>query len=82
MQYQKLNVITGWGVWALATIVYVLTIEPTASFWDCGEFIASAFKLEVGHPPHTFCQFYLQHDCGVFNDSQMTEQVMICRAKT
>ena len=51
MQYQKLNVITGWGVWALATIVYVLTIEPTASFWDCGEFIASAFKLEVGHPP-------------------------------
>jgi hypothetical protein len=51
MQYQKLNVITGWGVWALATIVYILTIEPTASFWDCGEFIASAFKLEVGHPP-------------------------------
>lgn len=51
MQYQKLNVITGWGVWALATVVYVLTIEPTASFWDCGEFIASAFKLEVGHPP-------------------------------
>ena len=51
MQYQKFNVIAGWGVWALATLVFVLTIEPTASFWDCGEFIASAFKLEVGHPP-------------------------------
>ena len=51
MEYKKLNVITGWAVWAVATIVYLLTIEPTASFWDCGEFIASAYKLEVGHPP-------------------------------
>ncbi len=51
MTYQKLNNWTGWGVWFLATIVYLSTIEPTASFWDCGEFIASAFKLEVGHPP-------------------------------
>jgi hypothetical protein len=51
MQYTKLNTITGWLIWALATVVYVLTIEPTASFWDCGEFIASAYKLEVGHPP-------------------------------
>ena len=51
MTYQKLNNWTGWGVWLLATIVYLSTIEPTASFWDCGEFIASAFKLEVGHPP-------------------------------
>ena len=33
--------------------------------------------LEVGHPPHTFCQFYLQHDCGVFSNSQMTGQVKI-----
>lgn len=51
MQYSKLNIITGWAVWAVATLVYLLTIEPTASFWDCGEFIASAYKLEVGHPP-------------------------------
>ena len=51
MTYQKLNNWTGWGVWLLATVVYLSTIEPTASFWDCGEFIASAFKLEVGHPP-------------------------------
>ena len=51
MNYKRLNDLTGWSVWLLATVVYLLTIEPTASFWDCGEFIASAYKLEVGHPP-------------------------------
>ena len=51
MSYKKLNNWAGWGIWAIATIVYLSTIEPTASFWDCGEFIASAYKLEVGHPP-------------------------------
>ena len=35
----------------ISTVTYLLTIEPTASFWDCGEFIASSYKLEVGHPP-------------------------------
>ena len=51
MDYKKLNRIAGWSVFGIATIVYLMTIEPTASFWDCGEFIASAYKLEVGHPP-------------------------------
>jgi len=51
MRFQRLNNLTGWAVWAVATVVYFLTVEPTASFWDCGEFIASAYKLEVGHPP-------------------------------
>jgi len=50
-KYQLINNITGWAVFALAAITYLMTIEPTTSLWDCGEFIASAFKLEVGHPP-------------------------------
>lgn len=49
--YDKLNKITGWVVFAIATLVYLLTLEPTTSFWDCGEYIATAYKLEVGHPP-------------------------------
>jgi len=49
--YKFFNNVTGWIVFAIASAVYILTIEPTASFWDCGEFITSAFKLEVGHPP-------------------------------
>ena len=49
--YKLLNLISGWAVFLAAAIVYLLTIEPTASFWDCGEFISTAYKLEVGHPP-------------------------------
>jgi len=50
-KFKLVNNITGWITFIISAIVYILTIEPTASFWDCGEFIATAFKLEVGHPP-------------------------------
>src|SRR5512138_1817897 len=50
-KYRLINNITGWVVFALAAFTYLMTIEPTASLWDCGEYIASGFKLEVGHPP-------------------------------
>ncbi|MDR2811013.1 MAG: DUF2723 domain-containing protein [Tannerellaceae bacterium] len=49
--YKFLNNVFGWLAFLVASSVYLLTIEPSASFWDCGEFIASAYKLEVGHPP-------------------------------
>jgi len=49
--YRRINNITGWIVFIIASVTYLLTIEPTASLWDCGEYIASGFKLEVGHPP-------------------------------
>ena len=51
MNKQRINNITGWAVFAVAAYTYLSTIEPTASFWDCGEYIATAFKLQVGHPP-------------------------------
>ena len=50
-EFGKLNNLIGWLIWAIATVTYCSSIEPTASFWDCGEYIACAFKLEVGHPP-------------------------------
>ena len=50
-QYNRLNIIFGWLTFAVSAFVYISTIEPTASFWDCGEFIATAYKLLVGHPP-------------------------------
>ena len=51
MDYKKLNIWLGWVVFLVASATYLTTMEPTASFWDCGEFIATAYKLEVGHPP-------------------------------
>ncbi len=49
--YRRLNNITGWILFVISFSVYLLTLEPTVSFWDCGEFILSSYKLQVGHPP-------------------------------
>ena len=49
--FKKWNIIIGWGVFAIALLTYALTLEPTVSYWDCGEYISTAVKLEVGHPP-------------------------------
>ena len=51
MNHKKLNIIIGWMVFAIATVVYFMTLEETTSLWDCGEYITTAYKLEVGHPP-------------------------------
>ena len=50
-QFKHWNRIVGWAVFAVATLVYLLTMEPVSSLWDCSEFIATSYKLEVGHPP-------------------------------
>ncbi len=52
-QFSKINIFAGWGVFLVALVTYVLTIEPTTSLWDCAEFIATSYKLEIGHPPGT-----------------------------
>ena len=50
-KYNLINNLLGWFSFAVAAVTYCLTVEPTASFWDCPEFITTAYKLEVGHPP-------------------------------
>jgi hypothetical protein len=50
-RYKLINNVTGWAVFAISAFVYVSTIEPTASWWDCGEYIAASYKLMVGHEP-------------------------------
>lgn len=49
--FKKWNLIMGWAAFAIAALAYIATTEPTASLWDCSEFIATSYKLEVGHPP-------------------------------
>jgi hypothetical protein len=50
-EFRRWNLLLGWGVFIIASVVYHLTLEPTTSWWDCGEYIATAYKLQVGHPP-------------------------------
>lgn len=50
-KFKLINNITGWCVFVIAAVVYLMTIEPTASWWDCSEFISTSYRFEVGHPP-------------------------------
>lgn len=50
-KFRLLNNIFGWLAFLVAAVTYLMTMEPTASFWDCGEFISTAYKFDVGHPP-------------------------------
>lgn len=50
-KFNRWNIVVGWGVFLIALVTYTLTLEPTVSWWDCGEFISSSYKLLVGHPP-------------------------------
>lgn len=56
----------GWIVFVIASLTYLLTMEPTASLWDCGEFIATSYKLEVGHPPGTPFFFLINRLGAIF----------------
>ena len=75
-QFKFWNTLGGWLVFAVAAITYFLTMEPTASFWDCGEFISSAAKLDVGHPPGAPFFMLMGHFFSLFASGP--EQIAAC----
>jgi hypothetical protein len=66
MNYRKINNIVGWITGLIALVVYLMTMERTVSFWDCGEFLSCAYKLEVGHSPGAPFFMLLQRLFGIF----------------
>ncbi|MGE5393391.1 MAG: DUF2723 domain-containing protein [Candidatus Saccharibacteria bacterium] len=74
---KSLNNIVGWITFLIAAVTYLLTIEPTASFWDCGEFITTSFKLEVGHPPGAPFFMIMGRFFSLFGGSPANAAVMI-----
>ena len=71
----------------VSAVTYLLTIEPSASFWDCGEFIASSYKLEVGHPPgnpvfQLFGRFFTMFGDGSHAAVLINSMSAICSALT
>jgi hypothetical protein len=78
--FRRANNITGWILFALSTFVYVLTLEPTVSFWDCGEFILSAFRLQVGHPPGAPLFLMMGRVATLFAGSDTSKVALIMNA--
>ena len=81
------NRITAAVVFLIAAVTYLLTIEPTASFWDCGEFIASSYKLEVGHPPgnpvfQLFARFFTMFTDNMHAAIAVNAMNAVCSALT
>src|SRR4051812_33334837 len=67
MNYRKFNNLLGWVTRAIVLFVYMSTMEPTVSFWDCGEFLSCAYKLEVGHSPGAPFFMLLQRIFALFS---------------
>jgi hypothetical protein len=72
-KFGLINNISGWVVFVVAFITYYLTMEPTASFWDCGEFISASYKLEVGHPPGAPFFLLMGNFFSLFAGSDVTQ---------
>ncbi|MCD6597109.1 MAG: DUF2723 domain-containing protein [Bacteroidales bacterium] len=78
--YKFWNNIFGWFAFLVASIVYLSTIEPTASLWDCGEYIATAFKLEVGHPPGAPLFLMIARIFSLFAGNDVTQAAKMINA--
>ncbi len=78
--YRRWNNLTGWFIFVFSAIVYLLTLEPTVSFWDCGEFILSAFKLQVGHPPGAPLFLMIGRIATLFAGSDTTKVAVMMNA--
>lgn len=73
MKYSKINNIVGWLCFLIATSTYILTLEPSVSFWDCGEFIASALKMQVVHQPGAPLFLMIQRFFSLFAMGDVTK---------
>ncbi len=80
MNFRKVNNIVGLITGAIATIVYLMTMEPTVSFWDCGEFISCAYNIEVGHSPGAPLFMMIQRLFGLFAGSDLTKVALMVNA--
>lgn len=78
--FKRLNVLIGWLIFIIASAVYLLTIEASASFWDCGEFILTAFRQEVGHPPGNPTFLMLARLFTIFNPAKAAVMVNVMSA--
>ncbi len=72
MNYRKINNLFGWATGIISLFVYLSTMEPTVSFWDCGEFLSCAYKLEVGHSPGAPFFMLLQRLFAIFSGNGAT----------
>nr|WP_199077662.1 DUF2723 domain-containing protein [Pedobacter sp. ASV19] len=73
MNYSKINNLTGWFCFLVATVSYILTLEPSVSFWDCGEFIASALRMQVVHQPGAPLFLMIQRFFSLFAAGDLTK---------
>ncbi|RYD56376.1 MAG: DUF2723 domain-containing protein [Sphingobacteriales bacterium] len=80
MNFRKINNLFGWVTGAIATLVYLKTMEPTTSFWDCGEFISCAYKLEVGHSPGAPLFMMIQRMFGILAGGNLEKVALMINA--
>lgn len=80
MNFRKVNNLMGWITFAIATLVYFMTMEPTVSYWDCGEFLSCAYKIEVGHSPGAPLFMMIQRMFGLLAGGNLQKVAIMINA--